>query len=204
MTATAKAVRVARFDLPALPYAYDALEPVISKETLTLHHDKHHRKYVDTMNQMLEKENVHAASLEDVVRHSSGKLFNNSAQAWNHAFYWQSLSPKAGKPSETMLKEIGRAFGDWDKFAKAYADAANNQFGSGWAWLVNRNGKLEIIATANAETPMAHGIPCLLALDVWEHAYYVDYRNQRDKYVAAVINERLNWEFAEKNFSGAR
>ena len=204
MTATAKAVRVAHFDLAPLPYAYDALEPVISKETLQLHHDKHHRKYVDTMNQLLEKENVHAASLEDVVKHSSGKLFNNAAQAWNHDFYWHSLAPKGGKPSAAMLKHISAAFGDWDRFAKAFAEAAVNQFGSGWAWLVNRHGKLDIVATSNAETPMASGTPCLLTLDVWEHAYYVDYRNQREKYVAAVINERLNWEFAEKNFSGAR
>jgi Fe-Mn family superoxide dismutase len=204
MTATAKAVRIAHFDLPALPYAYDALEPVISKETLQLHHDKHHKKYIDTMNQMLEKENVHAASLEDVVKHSSGKLFNNAGQAWNHNFYWHSLSPKGGKPSETMLKHINAGWGSWDKFAKALAEAAINQFGSGWAWLVNRNGKLDIIATSNAETPMANGIPCLLTIDVWEHAYYVDYRNQREKYVEAVINERLNWEFAEKNFSAAR
>jgi Fe-Mn family superoxide dismutase len=201
MTATAKAVRVARFDLPPLPYAYDALEPVISKETLQFHHDKHHRKYVDTMNELLQKENVHAASLDDVVKHSSGKLFNNAGQAWNHDFYWKSLSPKGGKPSETMLKQISAAFGDWDQFARRFAEAAVNQFGSGWAWLVNRNGKLDIIATSNAETPMANGIPCLLTLDVWEHAYYIDYRNQREKYVAAVINERLNWEFAERNFS---
>jgi Fe-Mn family superoxide dismutase len=199
MSTTARAVRVAHFDLPPLPYGYDALEPHISKETLQLHHDKHHRKYVDTMNQMLEKENVHAASLEDVVKHASGKLFNNAGQAWNHDFYWHSLAPKGGKPSEAMMKRIAAAFGDWEKFSKAFADAANNQFGSGWAWLVNRNGKLEIMATPNAETPMARGIPCLLTLDVWEHAYYVDYRNQREKYVEAVINERLNWQFAENN-----
>jgi Fe-Mn family superoxide dismutase len=203
MTATARAVRVAHFDLPPLPYAYEALEPVISKETLTLHHDKHHRKYFDTMNELLQKENVHAASLEEVVRHSSGKLFNNAGQAWNHDFYWRSLSPKGGRPSESMLRHIARAFGGWDRFARAFADAANNQFGSGWAWLVNRNGRLDIMATPNAESPMAQGVPCLLAIDVWEHAYYVDYRNQRDKYVEAVINERLNWEFAEKNFGGA-
>ena len=201
-TSTARAVRVAHFDLPALPYAYDALEPVISKETLEFHHDKHHRKYFDTMNQLLEKENVHAASLEDVVRHSSGKLFNNAGQAWNHNFYWQSLSPKGGKPSETMLRHIQTAFGSWDKFGKQLADAANNQFGSGWAWLVNRNGRLDIMATPNAESPMANGVPCLLTIDVWEHAYYIDYRNQREKYVEALINERLNWEFAEKNFGG--
>ena len=200
MPTTARAVRVAHFDLAPLPYPYEALEPVISRETLQLHHDKHHRKYVDTMNELLQKENVHAASLEDVVKHSSGKLFNNAGQAWNHNFYWQSLAPKAAKPSETMLKHIARAFGDWNKFAQALAGAANNQFGSGWAWLVNRNGKLDIMATANAESPMAQGVPCLLTIDVWEHAYYVDYRNQREKYVEAVINERLNWEFAEKNF----
>jgi Fe-Mn family superoxide dismutase len=204
VTATAKAVRVAHFDLPALPYPYEALEPVISKETLQLHHDKHHKKYFDTMNELLEKENVHAASLEDVVKHSSGKLFNNAGQAWNHTFYWHSLSPRGGKPSVTMFKHIATAFGDWDRFAKAFATAANNQFGSGWAWLVNRNGKLDIMATPNAESPMAQGVPCLLALDVWEHAYYVDYRNQREKYVEAVINERLNWEFAEKNFGGMK
>jgi Fe-Mn family superoxide dismutase len=202
MPTTARAVRVAHFDLPPLPYPYEALEPVISRETLQFHHDQHHRKYFDTMNQLLEKENVHAASLEDVVKHSSGKLFNNAGQAWNHNFYWQSLSPRGGKPSETMLKQIARAFGGWDRFAKAFADAAVNQFGSGWAWLVNRNGKLDIMATANAESPMAHGVPCLLTIDVWEHAYYIDYRNQREKYVEALINERLNWEFAERNFGG--
>ena len=202
MSTTARAVRVAHFDLAPLPYAHDALQPHLSKETLQLHHDKHHKKYVDTMNELLTKENVHAASLEDVVRHSSGKLFNNASQAWNHDFYWQSLSPKGGKPSATMLKRISAAFGDWEKFSKRFADAANNQFGSGWAWLVNRNGKLDVMATSNAESPMATGIPCLLAIDVWEHAYYVDYRNQREKYTEAVINECLNWEFAEKNLSG--
>ena len=199
MPTTARAVRVAHFDLPPLPYPYEALEPVISRETLQFHHDQHHRKYFDTMNQLLEKENVHAASLEDVVKHSSGKLFNNAGQAWNHNFYWQSLSPRGGKPSETMLKQIARAFGGWDRFAKAFADAAVNQFGSGWAWLVNRNGKLDIMATANAESPMAHGVPCLLTIDVWEHAYYIDYRNQRERYVSAVLEKLLNWEFAEKN-----
>jgi Fe-Mn family superoxide dismutase len=202
MTSTARAVRVAHFDLPKLPYAYDALEPVISKQTLQLHHDKHHRKYVDTMNELLVKENVHAASLEDVVKHTTGKLFNNAAQAWNHDFYWHSLAARGGKPSETLKGHIAQAFGSWDKFAKAFADAAINQFGSGWAWLVQRDGKFDIMATPNAETPMARGIRCLLTIDVWEHAYYVDYRNQREKYVEALINERLNWEFAEKNLGG--
>src|SRR3954464_12423273 len=201
-TATAKAVQTLHFSQPPLPFAEDALAPIISAETISFHYGKHHKKYYDTMNQLLEKEPVaNARTLEDVVKHSSGKLFNNSGQAWNHNFYWQSLSPRGGKPSETMLKHIAKAFGDWDRFAKAFADAANNQFGSGWAWLVNRNGRLDIMATPNAESPMAQGVPCLLTIDVWEHAYYVDYRNQRDKHVAAVINECLNWEFAERNFS---
>ncbi len=200
-TAPARAVHSLHFDLPPLPYAPDALAPVISRETLELHHDKHHRKYVDTTNQLLAEQPLQAQTLEDVVRRSSGKLFNNAAQAWNHAFYWQCLSPKGAKPSPAMRKLIESAFGSWEKFATAFADAANGQFGSGWAWLVKKQGGLEILATPNAETPMARGATCLLTIDVWEHAYYVDYRNQREKYVSALINELLNWEFAEKNLS---
>jgi Fe-Mn family superoxide dismutase len=189
------------FELPPLPYAYDALAPVISRETLELHHDKHHKKYIDTMNELLAQESLPARTLEEVVCSSSGKLFNNAAQSWNHEFYWHSLSPRAGKPSQAMAKRLQDDFGGWDKFAKAYAAAAVDQFGSGWAWLVLKGRKLEIVATPNAETPMAKGVTCLLTLDVWEHAYYVDYRNQRERYVEAVINERLNWEFAEQNLA---
>ena len=134
-----------------------------------------------------------------MVRKSSGKLFNNAAQAWNHNFYWQSLSPRRAKPSGPMLKLIDAAFGSWQGFTRTFADAANGQFGSGWAWLVKKDGKLEIVATPNAETPMARGATCLLTIDVWEHAYYIDYRNQRERYAEALINELLNWEFAEKN-----
>ena len=202
-TAAAKAVHAVHFDLPPLPYPHDALQPVISRETLELHHGKHHRKYVDTTNQLLAEQNLQAQTLEEVVRKSSGKLFNNAAQAWNHAFYWQSLTPRKSKPSDALQKRISESFGSWDRFAKALADAANGQFGSGWAWLVQKDGKLEIVATPNAETPMARGTRCLLTIDVWEHAYYVDYRNQREKYVDALINERLNWEFAEKNLGAA-
>ena len=200
-TAPARAVHSLHFDLPPLPYPHDALVPVISRETLELHHGKHHRKYVDTMNQLLGEERIEARTLEDVVRNSSGKLFNNAAQAWNHAFYWQCLTPKRSKPSATVLKSITESFGSWERFSKAFADAANGQFGSGWAWLVKKDGRLDIVATPNAETPMARGVQCLLTIDVWEHAYYVDYRNQRDKYVGALINELLNWEFAEKNLA---
>jgi len=200
-TATARAPRHLHFDLPRLPYAHDALAPIISAETLTFHHDKHHRKYIDTMNQLLEKEPVQGSSLADVVRSSKGKLFNNAAQAWNHEFYWHSLSPKRHKPSAALRHRLEKDFGSYERFTEQFAAAAAAQFGSGWAWLVNKDGKLEVAATANADTPMAHGVECLLALDVWEHAYYIDYRNQRERYVSAVIDKLLNWEFAEKNLS---
>ena len=198
-TATAHAVRPLHFDLPPLPYPEDALAPVISAETLSLHHGKHHKKYIDTMNQLLEKEHVQAKTLEDVVRSSKGKLFNNAAQAWNHEFYWHSLSPKRQKPSAALRHRLEKDFGSYERFTEQFAAAAGAQFGSGWAWLVNKDGKLEVAATANADTPMAHGIECLLALDVWEHAYYIDYRNQRERYTQAVTEKLLNWEFAEKN-----
>ena len=198
-TATAKAVQRLHFNLPPLPYPEDALEPVISAETLALHHGKHHKKYVDTMNELLAKSEVRGSSLEDVVRSSQGKLFNNAAQAWNHDFYWRSLTPDARAPSAALRQRLERDFGSFESFLEKFAAAANGHFGSGWAWLVDKNGKLQVLATANADTPMAHGVRCLLTLDVWEHAYYVDYRNQRERYVQAVIEKRLNWEFAEKN-----
>jgi Fe-Mn family superoxide dismutase len=188
------------FDLPPLPFAEDALQPVISAETVRLHHGKHQRKYVDTMNQLLESERgISARTLEEVVRQSSGKLFNNAAQAWNHEFYWRSLSQKPARPAAAMLKRLEKDFGSYDRFVEQFRAAAIGQFGSGWAWLVQKDGKLEVLATSNAETPMARGITCLLTVDVWEHAYYVDYRNERDRYVGALIGERLNWEFAESN-----
>ena len=191
--------RQVHFSLPPLPYAEDALAPVISAETLALHHGKHHRKYVDTMNQLLQKEPVRGATLEDVVRASKGKLFNNAAQAWNHAFYWSSLSPKKLRPSAALARRIDSDFGSHERFTDQLAKAAADQFGSGWAWLVEDGGKLAILTTSNADTPMAHGKRCLLAIDVWEHAYYVDYQNQRERYLSGVIGERLNWEFAERN-----
>jgi len=198
-TATAKAVQALHFDLPPLPYPEDALAPVISAETLSLHHGKHHRKYVDTMNQLLQKEPVRGATLEDVVRASKGKLFNNAAQAWNHEFYWNSLSPKKLRPSAALARRIDSDFGSQERFSDQLAKAAADQFGSGWAWLIEDAGKLAIATTSNADTPMAHGKRCLLTIDVWEHAYYVDYRNQRERYLSGVIGERLNWEFAERN-----
>jgi Fe-Mn family superoxide dismutase len=197
--ATATAVQKLHFPFPALPFAEDALEPVISAETIQFHYGKHHRKYVDTMNQLLEKDPVQARSLEDVVRAASGKLFNNAAQAWNHDFYWHSLSARPGGPSATLRRQLERDFGSYEAFVDKFAAAAIGQFGSGWAWLVQKDGKLEVMATPNADTPMAKGIRCLLTIDVWEHAYYIDYRNQRERYVQALIEQRLNWDFAERN-----
>ena len=201
-TATANAQRL-RFDLPPLPYPEDALAPIISAETISFHYGKHHRKYVDTLNQLLEKQEggmrMEARSLEEVVRKSSGKVFNNAAQAWNHDFYWHSLSPRAAAPAGAIRRQVEKDFGSYEAFVDKFAAAANGQFGSGWAWLVQKDGKLEVVATPNAETPMAKGVKCLLTIDVWEHAYYIDYRNQRDRYVQALIEKRLNWEFAEKN-----
>jgi superoxide dismutase, Fe-Mn family len=190
--------RQVHFSLPPLPYAEDALAPVISAETLRLHHGKHHRKYVDTANQLLEKEPLRASSVEEVVRQAKGKLFNNAAQAWNHDFYWKSLSPKRQRPAGALLHRLEKDFGSYDKFADAFSQAAIGQFASGWAWLVEKGGKLEVTTTGNADTPMAHGIRCLLTVDVWEHAYYVDYRNERERYVSAILN-CLNWDFVEKN-----
>ena len=197
-TSVAARAKALHFSLPPLPYAEDALAPVLSAETLKLHHGKHHKKYVDTMNQLLEKETLDASSLEEVVRAAKGKLFNNAAQAWNHEFYWHSLSPKRRRPAGALLHRLEKDFGSYEKFADAFSQAAIGQFGSGWAWLVDKGGRLEVMATANADTPMAHGKKCLLTIDVWEHAYYVDYRNERERYVSAIL-ERLNWDFAERN-----
>jgi len=196
-TATAKAVQTLHFNQPPLPFAEDALAPIISAETISFHYGKHHKKYYDTMNQLLEKEPVaNARTLEDVVRNSSGKLFNNAGQAWNHDFYWQSLSPKNSQPSAAMRKALEKDFGSYEAFCDKLAAAANGQFGSGWAWLVRKDGKLDVVSTGNADTPFARGVQCLLTIDVWEHAYYVDYRNKRDDYLKAVIEKRLNWDFA--------
>jgi Fe-Mn family superoxide dismutase len=196
---TAVSEKKLHFDLPPLPFAQDALAPIISAETISFHHGKHHKKYVDTMNQLLEKEPVNVRTLEEVVRNSSGKLFNNAAQAWNHNFYWQSLSPKASQPSAAVRRLLEKDFGSFEAFCDRFAAAANGQFGSGWAWLVQKEGRLEVVSTSNADTPMVRGVKCLLTIDVWEHAYYIDYRNQRERYVQALIEQRLNWEFAEKN-----
>ncbi len=192
--------------LPPLPWGESALAPHISQETISFHYGKHHKAYVDNANKMLEGSDLASKPLEEIVRATAGKpdkkgLFNNTAQVWNHTFYWNSLSPKGGgQPSGRLLDRIKSDFGDFAAFKEALSKAAVSQFGSGWAWLVEEGGKLKVEQTPNAENPLAStGKKPLLTIDVWEHAYYIDYRNKRPDYVTVVIDKLLNWEFAAKN-----
>ncbi len=190
------------FTLPPLPFADTALAPVISANTLGFHYGKHHKAYVDNLNKLVAGTDFADMDLETVVKKAGGNagVFNNAAQIWNHTFYWHSLSPKGGAPSGKLADAIG-AYGGLDKLKADLGDAAKTQFGSGWAWLVSENGKLAVQKTGNADTPMARGVKCLLTIDVWEHAYYLDYQNRRPDYVAAVIDKLLNWNFAGENFA---
>jgi Fe-Mn family superoxide dismutase len=193
------------FTLPELPYAKDALAPVVSAETIEYHHGKHHQTYVTNLNNLVPGSKYEGKSLDEIIRASHGQasekpIFNNSAQVWNHTFYWHSLAPKAGgNPHGAIAAAIDASFGSFADFKDKFAKAAVGQFGSGWAWLVkNGDGSLAIEATSNAETPFAVGKTCLLTIDVWEHAYYVDYRNARAKYVEEFW-KLVNWDFANKN-----
>ena len=186
--------------LPELPYAMDALAPHISKETLEFHYGKHHQTYVTNLNNLIKGTEFEDSSLEDIVRKSSGGVFNNAAQIWNHTFYWHSLrAGGGGKPGKALLDRIEKDFGSFDAMKDEFTKAALTQFGSGWAWLVVKDGKLAVSKTANADTPMAHGETPLLTIDVWEHAYYLDFQNRRPDYVAAVLDKLINWGFAEAN-----
>ena len=194
------------FELPPLPYAKDALTPVISAETIDYHYGKHHQAYVNNLNNLVPGTKYEKMSLEEVVKASNGqasekKVFNNAAQVWNHTFYWHCLAPKAGNdPNGAIKAAIDKSFGNFADFKKKFSDAAAAQFGSGWAWLVkNGDGSLAIETTSNAETPFAAGKTCILTCDVWEHAYYIDYRNARPKYLEAFW-KLVNWDFANKNF----
>lgn len=189
--------------LPELPYDYDALHPVISAATMKLHHGAHHRGYVDKLNALIKGTDLADASLESIVKRSSGAIFNNAAQAWNHAFYWRSLRPKVshGAPQGALAARIDADFGGQQRFGELFKAAAMGVFGSGWVWLVDIGGKLEIKTTANADTPIAHGQQPLLVLDVWEHAYYLDYQSRRLAYVEGAVDLLLDWEFAERNFA---
>jgi Fe-Mn family superoxide dismutase len=186
--------------LPALPYPENGLEPHISAETISFHYGKHHQTYVTKLNGLIEGTDLAGASLEDIVKQSKGGVFNNAAQVWNHTFYWNSLSPNGGgEPTGAVADAINLTWGSFDKFKEEFSQSAVNNFGSGWTWLVKgEGGKLEIINTSNADTPIAHGKTPVLTIDVWEHAYYVDYRNARPKYVEAFWN-LVNWDFANKN-----
>jgi Fe-Mn family superoxide dismutase len=186
--------------LPDLPYAKNALEPHISRETLEYHYGKHHNTYVEKLNGLIKDTEWADASLEDIVRGSSGGVFNNAAQVWNHTFYWHCLSPNGGgAPSGKLAKAIDDAFGSFDKFKEQFSDKAVTLFGSGWAWLVKKpDGSLAIVQTGNAETPLTGDSKPLMTCDVWEHAYYIDYRNARPKYLEAFWN-LVNWDFVASN-----
>jgi superoxide dismutase, Fe-Mn family len=188
--------------LPPLPYELTALQPHISKETLEFHYGKHHQTYVTNLNNLIKGTEFEELTLEEIIKKSSGGIFNNAAQIWNHTFYWHSLSPNGGGPATGKLAQaITAKFGSFDDFKKQFTQTAVTTFGSGWAWLVkNADGSLDLLSTSNAQTPLtvAGKVP-LLTCDVWEHAYYIDYRNRRPDYVGAFWN-LVNWEFATKNF----
>lgn len=187
--------------LPPLPWPKEALAPHISAETIDFHYGKHHNAYVNNLNKLIDGTPQAKQSLEDIVRNSEGGVFNNAAQVYNHTFYWHCLKPRGGgTPSGRIGKAIDEAFGGFAKFREEFSSAAATQFGSGWAWLVrDADGRLKITKTANADTPIAHRQTPLLTIDVWEHAYYIDYRNDRPKYIDTFLNHLVNWEFVEKN-----
>jgi superoxide dismutase, Fe-Mn family len=196
-------------ELPPLPFAQDALAPVISAETLSFHYGKHHKAYVDNLNKLVAGTDMSETPLETLIKAVAGKpdkagVFNNAAQVWNHTFFWNSLKPGGGgAPTGAVAKGIDAAFGSLENFKKEFTNAAMTQFGSGWAWLVADKGQLKLVKTPNAETPLTTGQTALLTIDVWEHAYYLDYQNRRADFVAAVIDKLLNWEFANANLARA-
>jgi superoxide dismutase, Fe-Mn family len=197
----------APLSLPPLPYAENALEPVISAKTLNFHHGRHHRGYVETANKLIAGTELADLPLERIVIETAGKadraiIFNNAAQAWNHGFYWRCLKPRGGGEPPTALKQkMEAAFGSVDACKKELVNNAVAQFGSGWAWLVLEGSKLKVVKTANADTPIAQGLRPLLTIDVWEHAYYLDYQNKRADHVNAVIDKLTNWDFAAENLA---
>ena len=198
------------FTLPDLPYAKDALAPHISSETLDFHHGKHHNAYVNNLNGLVEGTDMASKSLEDIIQDMAGKadkagIFNNAAQIWNHTFYWQSMRPNGGgAPTGKLAEMIDRDFGSFDAFKDAFAKAGATQFGSGWAWLVLADGKLDVRKTLNAETPLTEaGVTPLLTMDVWEHAYYLDFQNRRPDYISTFLDHLVNWEFAAENLAAA-
>ena len=196
------------FSLPELPYGRGDLAPHISEETLNYHHGKHHQAYVTNLNGLIEGTDLANATLEEIINKAAGDkskagLFNNAAQVWNHTFYWHSMKPGGGgKPTGKVAEMIDRDLGGYDQFVKDFKAAGGGQFGSGWAWLVEKDGKLAITKTPNAETPLTEaGVTPILTMDVWEHAYYLDYQNSRPNYMDAFLNSLINWDFANKNLA---
>ena len=190
------------FELPALPYEKNALEPHISSETLDFHYGKHHNTYVQKLNGLVEGTDLEGKSLEDIIKTSSGGVFNNAAQIWNHTFYWNSLSPNGGgEPTGAVADAINAAFGSFEDFKAKFNDMAVNNFGSSWTWLVKKaDGSLDIVNTSNAGTPITEGLTPLITVDLWEHAYYIDYRNVRPDYLKGFW-ALVNWEFANANLA---
>jgi superoxide dismutase, Fe-Mn family len=196
------------FELPDLPYAYDALEPVMSDKTLHFHHDKHHAAYVKNVNDLVNAAAEAGASLEDIVRGAtrSGnrKLFNNAAQAWNHAFFWECMTPQPGKPSGELAAALDKAFGGLDSFRTKFVDEGVNHFASGWAWLIARGPNLEVISTHDAATAITEaGVTPLLTCDVWEHAYYLDFKQDRKGFLEQWFDKLVNWSFVEAQYAAA-
>ncbi len=198
------------FELPALPYAKDALEPHMSANTFSFHHEKHHNTYVVNLNGLVKGTDLEGKSLEDIVAATAGNpdkagVFNNAAQVWNHTFFWNSMKPNGGgAPTGDLAAKIDADFGSFDAFKDAFKAAGATQFGSGWAWLVvGDGGKLEVVKTPNAETPLTAGKTPLLTCDVWEHAYYLDYQNRRPDFLAAFLDNMANWDFAAENLANA-
>lgn len=191
------------YELPALPYAIDALAPHISQETLEFHHGKHHQAYVTKLNELTDDSVSTDSELIEIIKTAEGPLFNQAGQIWNHTFYWNSMSPNGGgEPTGEVSEAINSAFGSYQGFRDQFTEAATTQFGSGWAWLVQGDKGLEITKTANADLPLKHDQKALLTIDVWEHAYYIDFRNARPNYISTYLDSLVNWEFVAKNMAG--
>ncbi|HEY4265831.1 MAG TPA: superoxide dismutase [Micropepsaceae bacterium] len=196
------------FTLAPLPYDEGALAPTISAKTMSFHYGKHHKAYVDKLNGLVAGTKYAAMKLEEIVKATSGdssqqEIFNNAGQAWNHAFFWNCLSPQGGRPAGGLMRAVERDFGSYEAFQEEFAKKGVSQFGSGWVWLVADGDKLSIQKTPDAKSPMAEGKRCLLTIDVWEHAYYLDYQNKRPDFLKAVVETLLNWDFAAQNFERA-
>jgi superoxide dismutase, Fe-Mn family len=195
------------FSLPPLPWAEDALEPYYSAKTISFHYGKHHKTYIDNLNKLIAGGDLEQKTLEEIIKSAAGDagktgLFNNAAQVWNHTFFWHGMKPGGGgRPQGRVAELLDQSFGGYDKFAEQFKAAAVGRFGSGWGWLVQDGGGLKIISTANADTPLAQGLHALLTVDVWEHAYYLDYQNRRPDFVQAFLDHLVNWEFVTQNLA---